>query len=80
MSHIMSEPSESLIEATKQPSTGAGSISSDHLELPPDVRNAYEGLIAELNVMLIAEEEVETETIACETASGDDEEDLWLPL
>ncbi len=80
MSHIMSESGESLIESTKQPSTGAKSISSDHLELPPDVRNAYEGLIAELNVMLIAEEEVEAETIACEAASGEDEEDLWLPL
>lgn len=80
MSHIMSESSESVINTTKQPGAGAESISSDHPELPPDVRNAYEGLMAELNVMLIAEEEVEAETIACEAASGGDEEDLWLPL
>ncbi len=80
MSHIMSEPSESLTDATEQLGAGAESISSDHLELPPDVRNAYEGLMAELNVMLIAEEELEAETIACEAAPGDAEEDLWLPL
>jgi hypothetical protein len=80
MSHIMSESSESVINATKQPGAGAESISSDHPKLPPDVRNAYEGLMAELNVMLIAEEEVEAEAIACESAPGDAEEDLWLPL
>ena len=80
MSHIMSESGESVINATKQSATVAESISSDHLELPPDMRNAYEGLMAELNVMLIAEEELEAEAIACESASGDDEEILWLPL
>lgn len=80
MSQIMSESSESVINPTNQPVAGAESISSAHPELPRDVRNAYEGLMAELNVMLIAEEEVEAETIACESALGDDEEDLWLPL
>jgi len=80
MLHIMSESSESLIEASKQLGAGAESISSDHPELPRDMRNAYEGLIAELNVMLIAEEEVEAEAIVCEALPGDAEEDLWLPL
>ncbi len=80
MSHIMSESCESVINATKPPGAGAESISSDHPELPPDVRNAYEGLMAELNVMLIAEEEVEAEAIVCEAPPGDAEEDLWLPF
>jgi hypothetical protein len=76
----MSESNEFVIDATKQPGAGAESISSDHMDLPPDVRNAYEGLMTELNVMLIAEEEVEAEAIACEDAPVDAEEDLWLPL
>ncbi len=80
MSHIIDEPSEPLHSASPQPGSTLENNQSDHSGWPSAEHARYEQLMAELNVMLIAEEEVEAETSAGETASGDDAEDLWLRL
>jgi len=80
MSYTTDEPSDSLNSVSPQPSPTLENNQSDNSGLSLEERARYEQLMAELNVMLIAEEEVEAETAACDAASSDDAEDLWLPL
>jgi|GEM_PF-4966146 len=80
MSHITDAPSEPLNSASQQPSPTLENNQSDNSGSSLEERARYEQLMAELNVMLIAEEEVEAETAAGEAAYSDDAEDLCLPL
>ncbi len=77
MSHSTDELSEPLNSASQQPSQTLENNQNDNSGLSLEERARYQRLMAELNVMLMAEEEVEAETAAREAASDDDAEDLW---
>jgi len=77
ISHSTDELREPLNPASQQPSQTLENNQNDYSGLSLEERARYERLMAELNMMLMAEEEVEAETTAREAASGDDAEDLW---